>query len=261
MTQRELRTRRRAEERKAAKLSRKNQPEPFDHHVTAAGLGFVSQNPSPLAEFAPDARLRANRLNARLSTGPRSPMGKAASRRNSLKHGLATGERIIPGEDPAEFGALLAALQNEYQPATATEELLVTALAESHWFVQRALRLQNACFEPDGIDEKRLALFMRYQTNHQCAFHKALAALTALQKARHKAPHGFVSQSKVPQSKVPQNDSQEAPAPELAANGFVSQPPRETPAQPAVRVPDPRAHAFALPPDHVRASASVAART
>jgi hypothetical protein len=67
-------------------------------------------------------------------------------------------------------------------------------MAQSHWLAQRAIRLQNDCFTAEGIDTKRLALFLRYQTTHQRAFHKALNTLIALQKTRRKQEIGFVSQ-------------------------------------------------------------------
>jgi hypothetical protein len=73
---------------------------------------------------------------------------------------------------------------DEPQPANTTEELLITEMAQSHWLAQRAIRLQNDCWGADGIDTKRLALFLRYQTTHQRAFHKALNVLIALQKRK-----------------------------------------------------------------------------
>jgi len=46
------------------------------------------------------ARLAANQRNALMATGPKSPEGKAASRLNAFKHGLAgEGGLLAPGED------------------------------------------------------------------------------------------------------------------------------------------------------------------
>ncbi len=47
-------------------------------------------------------------------------------------------------------------------------------MAQSYWLAQRALRLQNECFTDEGVDDKRLSLYMRYHTTHERAFHKAL---------------------------------------------------------------------------------------
>ncbi|MBV9767615.1 MAG: hypothetical protein JOZ48_22435 [Acidobacteriaceae bacterium] len=168
-------------------------------------IGFVSQRTAE-----PSKRAEINRANAQHSTGPRSPQGKATSSRNSLKHGLASGEIIIPGEDPAAFDALLHDLLEEHQPASPTEELLIKEMAQSYWLAQRALRFQNECFTETGVDEKRLALFLRYQTTHDRAFHKALSTLMKLQKSqkRERPSRGFVSHPDV----------------ESVHRGFVSQP-------------------------------------
>ncbi len=65
-------------------------------------IGFVSQIPPhrlsgrtrPTHSIS-EARDAANRRNALHSTGPSTPHGKLASSRNSLKHGLASGELVI----------------------------------------------------------------------------------------------------------------------------------------------------------------------
>ncbi len=173
--------------------------------------GFVSQTAAPSAK-----RAEINRQNAQHSTGPRTPTGKLASSRNSLKHGLASGEMIIPGEDQAALEALRHDLLEEYRPANPTEELLVTEMAQSWWLTQRAIRFQNQCFtENGGVDEKRLALFLRYQTTHDRAFYKALNTLIRLKQSRAREQAvGFVSQR--------------APA-ATPDSGFASQNPRTTP--------------------------------
>jgi hypothetical protein len=47
-----------------------------------------------------------------------------------------------------------------------------------------------------AVDEKRLALLLRYQTTHERAFHKALNTLRKLQKERLRdSKSGFVRQN------------------------------------------------------------------
>ena len=49
----------------------------------------------------------ANIQNAKKSTGPVTPEGKATSSKNRLSHGFASSTRFIHDEDPEEFNALL----------------------------------------------------------------------------------------------------------------------------------------------------------
>ena len=51
---------------------------------------------------ASEARILANRRNAALSTGPKTPEGKEVSRANSLKHGLTGKGVVMPEGDAAE---------------------------------------------------------------------------------------------------------------------------------------------------------------
>ncbi len=201
-TSRQIRRERRETERKAKKAEWKRLK--AESALNPAMLLPASEedesendlSPEPIAEALPgfvSQRAQINRQNARHSTGPRSSAGKLASSRNSLKHGLASGQLIIPGENSFAFESLRHDLMNDHQPANPTEELLVHEMAQAYWLTQRAIRLQNDCFTEDGIDEKRLALFLRYQSTHERRFHKALSALLKLKKDRRKAHSGFVS--------------------------------------------------------------------
>ena len=56
--------------------------------------------------MATQKQIDANRRNARQSTGPRTPEGKAASKFNALQHGIYATETVIAGEVPADLRTL-----------------------------------------------------------------------------------------------------------------------------------------------------------
>ena len=68
--------------------------------------------------MATQAQIDANRRNARLSTGPKSPQGKAAVSRNALKHGFRSDiyKQVLVAEDSESYDQLLAGLIAEHQP-------------------------------------------------------------------------------------------------------------------------------------------------
>jgi hypothetical protein len=92
-------------------------------------------------------KLKANRENARKSTGPKTPRGKAFSRRNAIIHGLFV--RHITDfealqESPQEYDDLLNGLWDQYQPAGRAEEVEVERIALCYWRLKRAWRHENA---------------------------------------------------------------------------------------------------------------------
>jgi hypothetical protein len=72
--------------------------------------------PGPRPTTSP-AQVAANRLNALKSTGPITPDGKAASSRNSTKHGFCSLVTHVPGEDPDGFDARFASFDATLNPA------------------------------------------------------------------------------------------------------------------------------------------------
>ncbi len=145
------------------------------------------------------AQVAANQANSRLSTGPRTPQGKAAASLNNLRHGLAGPFVLLPWENQEEFQTLEHDLLAEHQPGTATELILVHEMAQSHWLRQRAISLQNTClsqYDPAAGAPKNLALYIRYQATHNRAFYKALNELQKLRQQKRKEEIGFVSQSR-----------------------------------------------------------------
>jgi hypothetical protein len=135
------------------------------------------------------AQHAANQANAKLSTGPMTQEGKAVSSRNNFRHGLS-GQFILQGwENGDHYDDLLDGLRDEHQPATPTEALLVEKMAQHWWLAQRALHLQELTFNretPFCENEKQLALFIRYGSSHDRAFHKCLTDLLKLRAAKRK---------------------------------------------------------------------------
>jgi hypothetical protein len=84
-----------------------------------------------------ERKANANRDNAKRSTGPRTPAGKARSSLNALRHGIlakAAFNVVIEGEERrAEFEAIVAGLAQEYQPRATTEHMMVQQLAGCYW--------------------------------------------------------------------------------------------------------------------------------
>ena len=142
----------------------------------------------------------ASKANSQKSTGPVTDEGKAKSSLNHLSHGLASNVTIVGDEDPEEFKALLNDLATEYDPATATEQILVEKIALNQWLSLRAFRLQGEAFldlklmsDTFGIP-KTLGLLIRYQTSAERSFHRAHNELVKTQKERKKSEIGFDSQ-------------------------------------------------------------------
>jgi len=96
--------------------------------------------------MASDRQIKANQENARLSTGPRTPEGKARSSLNAVRHGLLARDAVLPEEDRAAYLELLAALEEEYQPQSPSQTFLVQQLASAQWRLQRFLRIETGFF-------------------------------------------------------------------------------------------------------------------
>ena len=74
---------------------------------------------------------QANRANARKSTGPRSLVGKSASSKNAVKHGILSQAILLPGEDPDEFEGLTSSLRLNLQISGELEEELLRIMVVS----------------------------------------------------------------------------------------------------------------------------------
>ncbi|MBX6314268.1 MAG: hypothetical protein IRY99_15350, partial [Isosphaeraceae bacterium] len=93
---------------------------------------------------ATEAQIAANRLNALRSCGPKTEEGKARSRRNAMKHGLAGEGVCLPPDLEAERQARLAAYQEDLRPANAIERALVERMATADVRLGRCVAIDEA---------------------------------------------------------------------------------------------------------------------
>jgi hypothetical protein len=92
--------------------------------------------------MASPAQINANRANALKSTGPRSIEGKSASRFNALKHGIDAASVVIPGEDPADYDALVADYHRDFHPQSPSETFHVDTMLRADWQKRRLQRVE-----------------------------------------------------------------------------------------------------------------------
>ena len=107
-------------------------------------------NPTPIPQSPiPGPRTRANRANARHSTGPRTESGKRRSSRNALRHGLTAQNAVLPTEDPEAYQRHVQQFLDEYAPANATETQLVHEIANTAWRLNRIPFLEAELLSQD----------------------------------------------------------------------------------------------------------------
>ena len=147
-----------------------------------------------------EAQIRANRANAQHSTGPRGETGKATSSQNHVIHRLSASMFVVmPYENRDEYDELFNGLLLKFTPQDSVERTLVETMAQSQWLVRRAIMLQASCLERDVPwcnNEKKLAVYLRYQTTHERAFDRALKHLLTLRAETRKQEIGFESQKR-----------------------------------------------------------------
>ena len=93
------------------------------------------------------AQIKANRLNAAKSTGPKTAEGKAAVSQNALKHGLLAQNDILSTEVPSEFETFRDEAMDDYRPQTAVEYMLVKRIISLSWRLRRITIIHNQVFE------------------------------------------------------------------------------------------------------------------
>lgn len=172
-------------------------------------MGRKKQNPNNKANRT-DKQRAASRANGALSHGPVTSEGKAASSRNSLRHGLRAKNLTLANEHPEILAGLISDFNQEFQPESHTEHALVLEMAYSKWRQYRTWMSEAAEINKCMLDNRQAledtyahieepirtasavqaslretrALDLYNRTEAKCTrqYHRALAALLAIRK-------------------------------------------------------------------------------
>jgi hypothetical protein len=153
--------------------------------------------------MASKKQIEANRRNAKKSTGPKTPAGKARSAQNALKHGLLSRQVVLDDENEAEFKELRLNLHEDLRPEGQLEVLLVNRIAAQQWRLARVPGLESeliAALRADPVHGERslgaawerdsgpyggaLARLARYETMLERSTARLLAELRRVQADR-----------------------------------------------------------------------------
>ena len=96
--------------------------------------------------MATDAQIKANRENAKLSTGAKTESGKAKSSLNAVKTGLTGRTVLLPGDDAEAYQKHVASFFDRWKPAADDERNLVQSLADTEWRLLRVPALEMGIY-------------------------------------------------------------------------------------------------------------------
>ena len=182
-------------------------------------------------------------MNGAKSHGPKTDEGKAASKRNATKHGLACDNPILlANEDPALFDYLRDVFFHRFQPIDGVEDDLVLRMVVASWKLRRIEAMECAMIDlemhaqaptvakefnwVDGSVRQFLAvkaiseqtsgtLLQRYTVRAERMYSNALRQLQLLQGDRFNNP-GHPANPGIPAPEPPADEPEEIAAPEHA---------------------------------------------
>ena len=144
-----------------------------------------------------EAKLEANRQNAKKSTGPKTPKGKAVVSKNAMKHGLLSSVTLIEGECEQTFREFEQQLYLAMAPASELEILLVDRIISTAWRLKRVISMETITFnlqqnDPLSFDQSVMLqsdlqpqlLFSRYEVQLERSLYKAIRELREIQRNR-----------------------------------------------------------------------------
>jgi hypothetical protein len=170
--------------------------------------------------MATEQQIAANRLNAELSSGPKSPEGRKRSSMNAMRHGLTGQVTTMTDEDRTAHDSFTKALIQDLAPQGAMETQLAQRIATDSWRLNRISAVEDNLFalglnehggnlhlEHEQIDaalttarvftmeSKQLQLLTLYEQRLNRAIQKNLAMLQQLQATRETADEAAMKEA------------------------------------------------------------------
>lgn len=104
--------------------------------------------------MATQKQINANRENAKLSTGPKSTVGKQVVSGNRIHHGILSNKLLLENESPQEYQTLLDDLLSQLKPVGTLEQALVEKIALILWRQKRLVRAETATIAMASNDKQ-----------------------------------------------------------------------------------------------------------
>jgi hypothetical protein len=157
------------------------------------------------------AQIEANRVNAQLSTGPKSEEGKRASSTNAIKSGLTSAKLYIRADEQAEFDELLQLLTDQLQPGGIMQCQYFDLILHASWNIRRCMALEaklqsETTLEDAMLDDdlaRKIDRLWRYKKMHESTLRQATAEFRKL-----KTEEFFRIESQIPKGQSVLADTQ-----------------------------------------------------
>ena len=128
-----------------------SEPSPASSASPDTPTADASAAAAPSSRPVSSRKRRANRANARHSTGPRTPEGKAVSSRNATTHGIFCRDLVLPGENFDLFVVTRDGFLDALKPQDAAQLAVVDTAVSARW------RLNRCQFAEAVLIERRIA--------------------------------------------------------------------------------------------------------
>lgn len=105
-----------------------------------------------------ERQIRANRLNAAYSTGPKTVAGKKRSSRNAIVHDLTSRTVVTIFEDDQEFQEFASEIRDAFSQPSPIEHELINRLIGLLWRLRRAQAVETGLISIQGKLQRDIRL-------------------------------------------------------------------------------------------------------